>query len=117
VVKAVIFDIDGTLIDSVDQHARSWVEAFQHFGVTADFTKVRGQIGKGADRLMPMFLPAGTSDARKHEVEQFRSELFKRQYLPTVCAFPRVRDLFTHLRSRGQKIVLASSCTAQEIAH
>jgi phosphoglycolate phosphatase-like HAD superfamily hydrolase len=117
VVKAVIFDIDGTLIDSVDQHARSWVETFQHFGVTADFTKVRNQIGKGADRLMPMFLPAGTSDAYKHEVEQFRSDLFKRQYLPTVCGFPRVRDLFTHLRSQGHKIVLASSCTEREIGH
>jgi phosphoglycolate phosphatase-like HAD superfamily hydrolase len=115
VVKAVIFDIDGTLIDSVDQHARSWVETFEHFGVIADVNKVRGQIGKGADRLMPMFLPPWTTDARKREVEQFRSELFKRKYLPKVCGFPRVRDLFAHLRSRGHKIVLASSCTEQEI--
>jgi len=49
VLKAVIFDIDGTLIDSVDLHAQSWLETFKRFGVQANFTDVRRHIGEGAD--------------------------------------------------------------------
>jgi beta-phosphoglucomutase-like phosphatase (HAD superfamily) len=56
VFKAVIFDIDGTLLDSVDAHAESWVRTFAHFGVAADFAKVRSHIGEGGDRLMPAFM-------------------------------------------------------------
>ena len=114
-IKAVVFDVDGTLIDTVDFHASSWVRAFEHFGVNAKFSDVRQQIGKGADRLMPLFLPSGTAEARKKEIEQFRSALFKREYLPKVQAFPQVRALFQRIRSAGQRTVLGSSCTKDEI--
>jgi len=55
-MKAVIFDIDGTLIDSVDLHARAWQETFLRYGVRTDFRAVRAQIGKGGDKLMKVFL-------------------------------------------------------------
>jgi HAD superfamily hydrolase (TIGR01549 family) len=113
--KAVIFDIDGTLLDSVDLHARSWVESFNRFGVDAKFEDVRRHIGEGADRLMPAFLPKDTSEARKKTIEQFRSTLFKERYLPLVRPFPKVRELFERLKSDGLRIVLGSSCTAEEI--
>ncbi len=50
-MKAIIFDIDGTLIDSVDLHAKAWQDAFAHFGVKVSFSDVRSQIGKGGDQL------------------------------------------------------------------
>jgi beta-phosphoglucomutase-like phosphatase (HAD superfamily) len=56
-VRAVIFDVDGTLVDSVDLHARAWQEAFRHFGKEVSYEDVRQQIGKGGDHLMPVFLP------------------------------------------------------------
>jgi len=55
-LKAVIFDVDGTLVDSVDIHAQAWVDAFKEFGYEIEFDAVRGQIGKGGDQLMPVFL-------------------------------------------------------------
>jgi len=115
VLKAVIFDIDGTLLDSVDYHAESWVRTFSHFGLKADFDDVRCRIGEGADRLMPVFLPRGTGEARRQEIEKYRAALFKKEYLPKVKPFPGVRRLFEHLRAEGLRIVLGSSCTAEEI--
>ena len=82
-IKAVLFDIDGTLLDSVDLHAESWVQTFAHFGILADFREVRSRIGEGADRLLPAFLPKGASKARKKEIEDYRSHLFKTDFLPT----------------------------------
>ncbi|XYD08334.1 HAD family hydrolase [Methylobacterium sp. NMS12] len=116
-MRAVIFDIDGTLLDSVDLHARAWVEAFAHFGVTTDFADVRRQIGKGGDELMPVFLPEERVAREGETIEAYRSDLFKRRYLSEVRPFPGVRPLFEHIRSAGLEIALASSGKRPEVEH
>ena len=116
-MRAVIFDIDGTLLDSVDLHARAWVEAFAHFGVDTDAAQVRSQIGKGGDELMPVFLPQARIDREGEAIESYRSDLFKRKYLPEVRPFPGVRALFERLRDAGLRIALASSGKRSEVEH
>jgi HAD superfamily hydrolase (TIGR01549 family) len=115
VLKAAIFDIDGTLIDSVDLHAQSWLETFERFGVQARFADVRRHIGEGADRLIPAFVPAEMSNGVRKQIEEFRSQLFKREYLGKVKPFPKVKELFAHIKAKRCKLVLASSCSANEI--
>ena len=115
-IKAVIFDIDGTLIDSVDLHAKAWQETFAHFGHEVAFADVRSQIGKGGDQLMPVFISQEELDRRGDEIEAYRSDLFKSGYLPQVRAFPAVRQLFERIRANGQRIALASSAKADELA-
>ena len=56
VIEAVIFDVDGTLVDSVDLHARAWVEAFRKYGIEIKCEDMRRQIGKGGDQIVRMFL-------------------------------------------------------------
>ena len=114
-IKAVLFDVDGTLIDSVDLHARAWQEALAHFGYDVAFEAVRSQIGKGGDQLMPVFVPKDDLERRGQELETYRGDLFKRKYLPHVRPFPKVRDLFERLRADGKAIVLASSGKAEEV--
>lgn len=116
-MRAVIFDIDGTLLDSVDLHARAWVEAFRHFGVQTEEPKVRRQIGKGGDQLMPVFLTDEQLKRQGKEIESFRSDLFKRDYLDKVRPFPGVRTLFERARHAGLSIALASSGKKDEVAH
>ena len=114
-IKAVIFDIDGTLVDSVDLHARAWQEAFAHFGREIPFEKVRHQIGKGGDQLMPVFLSREELERFGEELEKYRGELFKRKYMPQVRPFPCVPELFERIRQDGRRIVLASSAKAEEV--
>jgi HAD superfamily hydrolase (TIGR01509 family) len=115
VIETVIFDIDGTLVDSVDLHARAWQEAFAHYGKQFDFEKVRYQIGKGGDQLLPVFLSPEEIERFGEELEEHRGDLFKRAYLPRVEGFPKVRELFERLRSEGLRIALASSAKADEL--
>jgi len=115
VLEAVIFDIDGTLIDSVDLHAQSWVETFDRFGVQASFADVRQHIGEGADRLIPAFVPADMLSSLRKQIEEFRSELFNKEYLCKVKPFPKVKELFTQIKAKRCKLVLASSCSDNEI--
>jgi HAD superfamily hydrolase (TIGR01549 family) len=113
--RAVIFDIDGTLVDSVELHAQSWQSAFERFGKRVAFADVRCQIGKGADQLMPVFFsPQELSDFGA-ELDHYRSQLFKREFLPRVKAFPKVRELFQRIRRDDKRIVLASSAKGDEL--
>ncbi|HEV2746939.1 MAG TPA: HAD family hydrolase [Allosphingosinicella sp.] len=116
-VRAALFDVDGTLIDSNDLHAAAWQQAFRHFGVDLPYEQVRGQIGKGGDNLVPALLPSELVERRQQEIEDFRSELFKRDYLPRALPFPCVRPLFERLRAQGVRIVLATSAHADELDH
>jgi HAD superfamily hydrolase (TIGR01549 family) len=115
-LKAVIFDIDGTLVDSVDLHARAWQEAFALFGKQVDFGRVRSQIGKGGDQLLPVFFTPEELDEFGEELEEWRGQHYKREYLPRVRAFPRVRELFERIRADGRRIVLASSAKRDELS-
>ncbi|HXG65284.1 MAG TPA: HAD hydrolase-like protein, partial [Blastocatellia bacterium] len=98
-VRGVIFDIDGTLVDSVDLHAKAWQEAFRHFGRDIPYEKVRHQIGKGGDQLMPVFFSEDELNDFGEEMEKFRGDLYKRDYLPQVRAFPKVRELFERIQA------------------
>jgi phosphoglycolate phosphatase-like HAD superfamily hydrolase len=113
--KAAIFDLDGTLLDSVDLHALAWHEAMLKFGHKVSFAQVRGQIGKGGDKLIPVFL--STDEQRDHgkELEQWRGRRFKTEYLPLVRPFSAVPDLLRRVRDAGLRIAVASSAKKDEL--
>jgi len=114
--QAILFDIDGTLVDSVDLHARAWQDAFAHFGKRIDVAAIRAQIGKGGDQLMQHFLDKEELERRGEEIDEYRSQLYKREYLGRVRGFPCVRELFQELLGRGIRIALASSAKGDELS-
>jgi HAD superfamily hydrolase (TIGR01509 family) len=114
-MKAVLFDVDGTLIDSVDFHAEAWVRALRHFGIEAAFADLRAHIGMGGDQLLPVFVPAEMLARQGEEIQAFRSRLFADEYLDRIKPFPAVRALFERCHAAGLTIALASSGQSEEV--
>ncbi|WP_194152310.1 HAD family hydrolase [Muricoccus nepalensis] len=114
-IEAVVFDVDGTLVDSVDLHARAWQDAFSDFGHEIGFGEIRGQIGKGGDQLMPVFLSPEEMEAKGEALSKHRARLMQERYLPEIRPFPGVPALFRRLREDGVRIALASSAKADEL--
>ena len=123
-IEAVIFDIDGTLVDTVDFHAQSWDRTFQHFGHQIPYEQIRAQIGKGSDKLMPVFFSLeelnesddGQSTTFGERMRDYRRELYKREYHSRIKAFPQVRELFKRIKADGKRVALASSATKDDVA-
>ena len=115
--QAAIFDIDGTLLDSVDLHAEAWRQTFLRFGRDIPFADIRAQIGKGGDQLLPVFLSEREIALVGKVIEKTRGVVFKNEFMPRVRPFPGVRALFERLKRDGYKIALASSATASEVEH
>jgi HAD superfamily hydrolase (TIGR01549 family) len=116
-LRAFIFDVDGTLVDSNELHVESWDRAFRHFGKQFSREQLRGQIGKGSDQYLPEFLSAEEIERFGKELDEYRSELFKKEYLPRVKPFPKVRELFERIRDDKKQIVLASSGKKADTKH
>ncbi len=113
--QVAIFDIDGTLVDSVDLHASAWQEALVKFGHHVTFEQARSQIGKGGDQLMPVFLSEAEQKDHGEEMEEWRGKLFKSKYLPLVRPFSAVPELLRRVHEAGLKVAAASSAKKSEL--
>lgn len=116
-IRAAIFDLDGTLVDSNELHVRAWEETFRHFGKEIPIERLREQIGKGGDQYLPEFLTEMEIREFGDQADEYRGRIFKTKYLPEVRPFPKVKELFERVRSDGRKIALASSGKEEEVDH
>ena len=113
---AVIFDVDGTLVDSVTLHAQAWQDAFRDFGHEFELDRIRGQIGKGGDQLLPVFLDERVCEEQGEAINKHRAGILKERYLGRIEAFPQVRALVQRLQAEGWRVALASSAKGDELA-
>ena len=116
IIKAVLFDVDGTLVDSNDFHVEAWNQAFAGIGVSFDRALIHDQIGKGTDMLVPSLLP-DLDDAAQRRLGDAHGAVFKARYLDRVRPFPHARDLLERVRADGRQVVLASSASQSELDH
>ncbi|MGZ8868341.1 MAG: HAD family hydrolase [Thermoanaerobaculia bacterium] len=116
-LQGILFDIDGTLVDSNDIHARVWVEAFQHFGKAVELETVREHIGKGGDLLVPDILNAREMREFGEKLQEYRGPLFKERYIKTIRPFPRAGENLRTLHEMGIRIVLSSSADPEEVEY
>lgn len=113
--RGIILDVDGTLIDSNDAHARAWVEAGEALGYDIAYDEVRPLIGMGGDRVMPMVAGVDEDSPEGQELKEARGEIFRRNHLAELRPFPSVRELLTRLKDDGFKLVVASSASEEDL--
>jgi HAD superfamily hydrolase (TIGR01509 family) len=115
-ICGVLLDVDGTLVDSNDAHARAWEQAFRQHGYDVPFDRVRPLIGMGGDKILPMLAGIEPDSIDGQLVSDQRRVLFMREHLPFVKPQPGARQLVGRLRERGVRTAVASSAQAEEMA-
>jgi phosphoglycolate phosphatase-like HAD superfamily hydrolase len=114
--RAVLLDIDGTLIDSNDAHARAWVASLAAHGYVVAFERVRPLVGKGGDKILPELVGLDPESGEAKRIGQTRGELFRARELAHLAPTRGARALLTRLRTDGYELVVATSAQEADVA-
>jgi HAD superfamily hydrolase (TIGR01509 family) len=112
---AVLFDVDGTLVDSNYLHAVCWWEAFTQAGHDVPMAPIHRAIGMGSEQLLDALLPAGRDRDGDDGIRAAHGALYA-TYWPRQRPLPGAADLLHACKERGLTVVLASSAGAREFA-
>ncbi len=114
-IKALLCDIDGTLVQSNWLHAEAWQAAFRGLGIELEVEALRRQIGKGGDELVPVFVPWWKQKYVQEPLEAYRKFVFQTDYLHKVKALPGAREFLVKLKEVGIRPSLASSASQEDL--
>ena len=114
-VEAVILDIDGTLLDSNDAHARAFAEAAERLGVAADYEQIRRLIGKGGDKLIPEAFGFEQDSEQGERLDELKGEIFRGEYLPRLVPTRGARELLERFKADGLTLVVATSAGKDDL--
>ena len=110
----MLFDVDGTLVDSNAAHAESWAQALVEHGINVSASQVRPLVGMGGDKVLPALSDIDSSSARGKKISDRKKELFN-QRLPHLRATRGARSLVEFLRDRGIDVAVATSAQDDEM--
>src|SRR5436190_831883 len=113
---AILLDVDGTLIDSNDAHARSWCDALAEFDRPVDFERVRRLIGKGGDKLLAETVGLSDTEGPGRSISKRREELFLRDHVPNLKPFPQSAELIRRMHDEGFRLAIATSAKKKEMS-
>src|SRR4051812_32616869 len=114
-LAGVLLDVDGTLIDSNDAHARSWRDALAEFGRDVPYERIRPMIGMGGDKLMPALLGTDADSAEGKRFATRRAQIFREKYVPHLRLTRGARALLERLRREGLRLTVATSAADGEL--
>jgi HAD superfamily hydrolase (TIGR01509 family) len=115
-IRGVLFDVDGTLVDSNLAHAQAWHDAFSEAGLDGgDVEQIRRLIGMGSDKLLPAAVGIDKHSPEGERLAKRRAEIFKERYLARVQPTPCAAELVRALRDRGFVLGVATSAEPDEL--
>ena len=111
-----IFDVEGTLVDSVQQNLLSLQESLADFGIEAPHEELQLYSGLDGNQTLQLVAPDLVEADRKRVLEA-QGKLYERKYLASVKAFAGVREVFLALTGEGGRIALATDCKGATLRH
>jgi HAD superfamily hydrolase (TIGR01509 family) len=111
---AVLFDMDGTLVDSNYLHVHAWTRAFHDVGIAVESWRIHRSIGMDGARLLETLSGDADDDTQKRAKDLHLRYL--REAAPLVRRLPGARELLERIRSLDLQIVLATSSSEEELA-
>lgn len=112
--RGVLFDVDGTLIDSSYIHTISWWGAFRQQGYDIPMASIHHYVGMGGDRLVDSLLPEGRDRSLDSEVMASHGALYASHW-PALRAFEGAKDLLAQCHAGGLAVALASSARKKDL--
>jgi HAD superfamily hydrolase (TIGR01509 family) len=112
-LRAVLFDVDGTLVDTNYLHAVTWWQAFAQGGHYVPMTDIHRTIGMGTDQLLDRLLPADRDSGADGKLALSHDALYA-TYWSRLRPLPGAADLLRACRARGLAVILASSAGEAE---
>lgn len=111
-----IFDVEGTLVDSVRHNLLSLQESLADFGIEAPYEGLQLYSGLDGNQTLQLVAPDLVEADRKRVLEA-QGKLYERKYLASVKAFAGVREVFLALTGEGGRIALATDCKGATLRH
>ena len=111
-----IFDVEGTLVDSVQQNLLSLQVCLADFGISIPYELLQLSSGLDGDQTLQLVAPDLNAPERRVVLEA-QGRMYEAEYLGSVKAFAGVRDVFGALREGGGRIALATDCKGPELSH
>ena len=112
-LQAVLFDVDGTLVDSNYLHAVTWWEAFGQAGYEVAMADIHRAIGMGSDQLLDQLLPRDRDRGGDDDVRAAHGALYA-TYWSRLTPLRSAAELLRACKGRGLRVVLASSADERE---
>ena len=117
-VPPLIFDLDGTLIDTVYEHVVAWREALEQHDIHLPNWKIHRRIGMSGQLFLPALLRElgrKTSKAEIQVIEEVRSQIFVRE-IPSVRLLPGAKDLLRYLRQIGARWCIGTTGDRKQVS-
>ncbi len=114
-IKGFLLDIDGTLLDSNEAHAKAWEHALRHYGYDVNHGEILTLIGMGGDRVLPALVPElDVSKGKGKEISEYRKKYLLNKIATKLKPTKGARELVMALKKRNIKLVVATSASSEE---
>ncbi|WP_369046070.1 HAD family hydrolase [Sinomonas sp. P10A9] len=114
-LRGILFDVDGTLVDSTYFHTLTWWYAFRRFGHDVRMNEIHRRVGMGGQKIVEHLLGAERDTAQDSEILDTHAAVFS-TFWPHLRPFDGARDLLARYEDAGLSVVLASSAREQDLS-